>query len=118
MDRFRFIGRLLAVFVVVGLVAAPMATSAATKLLTTHQSSDASTMSDDMPCCPDTQKTDDCQDCPLRAICMLGVSQIEPPLAIVIVAPLSTGRPFSIFDDLVADGLDGSPPDQPPRILV
>jgi hypothetical protein len=118
MDRFRLIGRLLAVFVIVGLVTAPMVTSAATRTLSTHETSDASSMPADMPCCPGTQKSDDCQDCPLRATCALGVTQIEPPLATAILAPLFTRRSFSVFDDLVADGLDGSPPDQPPRILV
>lgn len=123
MDRLRLIGRLLTVFVIVGLVTAPMVTSAATTLPSTHDVSDAyvsdaSTMPADMSCCPDTQKSNDCQDCPLRAACALGVAQIEPPLAIGILAPLFTRRSFSIFDDLRADGLDGLPPDQPPRILI
>ena len=118
MNRFRLIGRLLAVFVIVGLVTAPMVTSAATRTLSTHEASDASTMPADMACCPGTQKSDGCQDCPLRATCALGVTQIEPPLATGILAPLFTRRSFSVLDDLVADGLDGSPPDQPPRILA
>jgi hypothetical protein len=118
MNRFRLVGRLLAVFVIVGLVTAPMVTSATARLASSDHASDASTMPADMPCCPDTQKSDDCQDCPLRATCTLGIAQIEPPLAAAISVPLLTRRSFSVFDDLVADGLDGSPPDQPPRILV
>ena len=123
MNRFRLIGRLLAVFVIVGLVTAPMITSAAARLASAHHVGDASTMSAetmpaDMACCPGTQKSDDCQDCPLRATCALGVTQFEPPLAAGILAPLFTRGSFAVLDDLIADGLGGSPPDQPPRMLV
>lgn len=118
MDGIRLISRLLAVFAIVGLVASPLVTPVAAKLSTAAEMSDMSTMSADMPCCPDTQKRNDCQDCPLRAMCTLSVAQIEPPLAAGILAPLPTRRPFSAFDDLMADSLDGSPPDHPPRTLV
>jgi hypothetical protein len=118
MDRFRLIGRLLAVFVIVGLVAAPAVVPTGAKLLSTFAANNASTMPADMPCCPDTQKSGDCQDCPLRATCTLGVAQIEPPSTTVIAARLLAYRSFPVFDDLVADGIDGPPPDQPPRNLV
>ena len=35
-------------------------------------------MSADMPCCPD-QKTMDCQDCPLMAMCVLQSAQAGAP---------------------------------------
>lgn len=119
MNFVRFISRLLAVFVIVGLVAAPLVTPAAAALrLPAAEMSDMSTISADMPCCPDTQKSNDCQDCPLRAMCTLSTAQAEPPMATGISAPLPTRRPFLAFDDMIADSLDGSPPDHPPRTLV
>jgi hypothetical protein len=116
MHRFRLIGRLLAAFAIAGLLASPAVTTAVAKLLPALEMTDASMA--DMPCCPDTQKSNDCQDCPLGARCAVGVAQIEPPSATGIPEPLPTRRSFSVFDDLVADSLDGSPPDHPPRILV
>ncbi len=118
MNFVRFISRLLTVVAIVGLVTSPLITPAAAKLLPAAEMSDMSTMSADMPCCPDTQKSNDCQDCPLRAMCALGVAQAQPPVATGILTPLSSHRPLTAFDDQIADGLDGSPPDHPPRNLV
>ena len=118
MDFCRFISRLLAIFAIAGLVASPLVTPAAAKLLSAAEMSDMSAMSADMPCCPDTQKSNDCRDCPLRAMCTLTVAQAEPPMATEILAPPPTRRPFSAFNDMIADSLDGSPPDHPPRILI
>ena len=118
MDFYRFISRLLVVFAIIGLVVLPLATPAAAKLLQAAEMSDMSTdmaMSADMPCCPDTQKSNDCKDCPLRAMCTLNVAQAEPPMAVGVVTPLPTRKLFSAFDDRIADGLDRPPPDQPPR---
>jgi hypothetical protein len=126
MHRFKLIGRLLAAFAIAGLLASPAVTTAVAKLLPAVEMTDAS-MADasitdasmaDMPCCPDTQKSDDCQDCPLGARCAVGVVQIEPPSATGIPEPLPTRSSFLAFDDMVADSLDGSPPDHPPRLLV
>ena len=109
------ISRLFAVFVIVGLVAAPLVTPAAAQRLAVAEMGDMSAMSADMPCCPDTQKSNDCQDCPLPAMCTLSTAQAEPALATEISAPLPTRRPFSAFDEMIADSLDGSPPEHPPR---
>ena len=132
MHGFRPISRLLAVFAIAGLLASPVVTRAAAKLLPASEMSDMSmsaeslsaesvsvdSMSADMSCCPDTQKSNDCQDCPLRAMCMLSAVQVAPSLTITIHEPLPTHRSFPVLDDLIAEGLDGRPPDHPPRILV
>jgi hypothetical protein len=130
MNVRRFIGRLLAVFVIVGLVAAPLVTPAAAKRLAVASAMDMAAMAGDMPCCQavmkdgmnccsEQQKGNDCQDCPVMAICTLTLAQAEPPLANSIPAPLlSTRTLFVALDDLVADSLIGSPPDHPPRISV
>jgi hypothetical protein len=117
MHGFRLIGRLLAIFAVAGLLASPAVTSAIAKPLPGLDMGDMSA-SADMPCCPDTQKSNNCQDCPLHAMCTLSIAQLAPSLANRIHEPLPTRRSFLVFDDLIADGLDGRPPDHPPRILV
>lgn len=118
MDFCRFISRLLAIFAIAGLVASPLVTPAAAKLQSAAEMSDMSAMSADMPCCPETQKSNDCQDCPLRAMCALGVAQAQPPVATGILVRLPSHRPLTALEDRIVDGLDGSPPDHPPRNLV
>jgi hypothetical protein len=116
MNLHRLIGRLLAVFVIVGLVAVPLVTPAAAKPLPVGEMSDMSAMPGDMPCCPDGQKNDSCPDCPLVAMCMLSVAQVEPTPANAIQISFQTRRLAYALVDLIADGLAGKPPDHPPRI--
>ena len=118
MNLRRLIGRLLAVFVIVGLVAAPLVTPAAAKRLPVGEMSDMAAMSGDMPCCPDGQKNKSCQDCPLVAMCMLTIAQAEPSPTNGIQVSFQTRRLSFALVDLIADGLIGAPPDHPPRILT
>jgi hypothetical protein len=113
MNLRRLIGRLLAVFVIAGLVAAPLVTPAAAKRLPVAEMTD---MSGGMPCCPDGQKNKSCQDCPLVAMCMLTIAQAEPASTNGIQVSFQTRRQSFVLDDLIADGLIGAPPDHPPRI--
>jgi hypothetical protein len=115
MNPRRLISRLLAVFVIVGLVAAPLVTPAAAKRLPAGMT-DMSAMSGDMPCCPDGQKNNNCQDCPLGAMCMLTIAQAAPSPTDGIQVRFQTRRLSFAPDDLIADGLIGVPPDHPPRI--
>jgi hypothetical protein len=118
MNLHRLIGRLLAVFVIVGLVAAPLVTPVAAKRLPVGEMSDMAAMSGDMPCCPDGQKNKSCQDCPLVAICMLAIALANPsPTSAIQVSFLTRTLSFALVD-LIADGLIGAPPDHPPRILT
>ena len=128
MNVRRLFGRLLALFVIAGLVAAPLVTPAAAKPPAVVSTMDraatsgdmlccAAVMADSMNCCSEHQKSNDCQDCPVVALCTLTIAQAEPPLADSIPAPLlSTRSLFVALDDLSADSLIGSPPDHPPRI--
>src|SRR6266566_4143539 len=116
MNLRRLIGRLLAVLVIVGLVAAPLVTPAGAKRLPVGEMSDMVAMPSDMPCCPDGQKNNSCPDCPLVATCMLTIAQVEPSAANVIQISFQTRRLSYALVDLIADGLIGSPPDHPPRI--
>lgn len=125
MDFRRFISHLLAVLVIAGLVAAPLVTPVAAQRLSAGAITDMSAMdmstmdmSADMPCCPDKQKTNDCSDCPLVAMCMLKTAQAEPSLAGGIPVRLHSRALLFVSDDPVADGLDRPPPEHPPRTLV
>jgi hypothetical protein len=118
MNLRRLIGRLLAVFVIVGLVVAPLVSPVAAKRLAVGELNDMAAMSEDMQCCPDGQKNNSCQDCPLVAMCMLTIAQAEPsPANAIQVSFLTRTLSFALVD-LIADGLIGAPPDHPPRILT
>jgi hypothetical protein len=112
-----FIGHLLAVFVIAGLVVAPLASPVAATEPSSVAMSDMASMSSDMPCCPDTQKNKDCKDCPLLAICMLKNLAAHPAVEAVVLRPARHHR-FIALDDVMSDGLDRPPPDHPPRTLV
>lgn len=118
MDVRRLIGRLLAILIVAGLVTLPFAAPAATKQLAAVDTTDMPAMSDHMPCCPDGQKSRDCQDCPLIAICTLTVAQAEAPSPAIVRAPSASRSRLLPFDDLIAEGLLASPLDHPPRTYV
>jgi hypothetical protein len=111
----RFIRFLLAVLVTAGLTVAPLVTPVAAKPMAPVAM--AGDMSADMPCCPDKQKSNDCQDCPLVAMCMLKISLVAPT-ASGLPARLPTRTRIVAFDELITDGLDRPPPDHPPRSLV
>jgi hypothetical protein len=115
MNLRRLIGRLLAVFVIVGLVVAPLVTPAA-KGLPVAELTDMAAMSGDMPCCPDEQKNKSCQDCPLVAMCMLTIAQADPSQTNGIQVSFHSHKLSFALVDLIADGLMGAPPDHPPRI--
>jgi hypothetical protein len=116
MNLRRLIGRLLAVFVIVGLVAAPLVTPVAAKRLSVVEMSDMADMSGDMQCCPDGQKNKSCPDCPLVAMCMMTIALAEPFPTNSIQISFQTRRLSFALVDLTADGLIGDPPDHPPRI--
>jgi hypothetical protein len=81
------------------------------------QMADMSDMAADMPCCPDKQKSNDCRDCPLIAICMLKVLQAGPSTGAVLMRDASRQR-LHPLNDVIVDGLARPPPDHPPRHLV
>src|SRR5260370_7693760 len=114
MNLCQLIGRLLAVLVIVGLIAAPLVTPAAAKPLPVGEMSDMSAMPCDMPCCPDEQKNNSCPDCPLVATCMLAVAQVEPSAANVIQISFQTRRPSYALVDFCTALLPAKPPDHLP----
>src|SRR6266700_2872598 len=77
---YRFISRLLAVFVIAGLVAAPLAAPVVAKQWPVGETTSVSAISTDMPCCPHEQKNNGCKECP-AAMCALMFAQAEPSSA-------------------------------------
>lgn len=114
----RLIARLLAISVIAGLALAPLATPAAAKVSAVVGTTDMSSMSADMPCCPGEQNSQDCQDCPLLAMCMLKTVQAGPSLAAAMPLRHAIRTTHSVRDDVAADGLIRPPPDHPPRYLA
>jgi hypothetical protein len=111
---------LLALLVTAGLAIAPLVTPAVAGHLVPAkmmQMADGSDMMADMPCCPDKQKSNDCQDCPLVAICMLKILQAGPSNHAIAMRLPSRER-LHALDDMMADGLARPPPEHPPRRLV
>lgn len=117
MDFCRFIRRFLAVFLIAGLISQPLAAPAAAKGLSVVEMTGVSVMSADMPCCPDQPNENGCKECPLSS-CVLQLVQDKPSHADGVVVRRATGSLLRAHDDLIADGLIGSPPDYPPRILI
>jgi hypothetical protein len=113
----RFIGRLLAIFAIAGLIAAPLVSPVAAMGSSIVATSDMASMSDEMPCCPDTQKSKDCKDCPLLAICALKTFTTHAAADAIAVRP-ARHHELAVHDDLMSDGVDRPPPDHPPRTPV
>jgi hypothetical protein len=107
------LGRLLAIFLIAGLVLAPFSAPASAAKAAPMTAE----MSADMPCCPDNSALIDCDQCPLMAICMVQNFQ-EPsssgaielrPVTVLLLVPRS---------DPATEGLNYLPPPRPPRSLV
>lgn len=118
MNLRRLIGRVFAMLVIAGLVVAPMVTPAGAKLLPAAAMADMSSMSADMPCCPDKQKSDGCADCPLIAMCMLKTAQADLSAAGTVLIRLPVRALPFVLQEPISDDLDRPPPDHPPRNLV
>jgi hypothetical protein len=114
MDVRRFT---LTVFVTLGLAVAPLATPAAAAPPHAAGTMDMS-MPADMPCCPDEQKSKDCQDCPLVAMCVLKTAQAGPSTTEALPLRHAIRTAHSFRDDAPAEGLVRPPPDHPPRNLA
>ena len=117
MNLQRLLNLAFAVFVTAGLALAPMAAPAGAAHTQSGSMTDMA-MSADMPCCPDEQKSKDCQDCPLIATCILKTTQAGPSAiaSLPLRHPVRTTHSFR--DDVLAAGLDRPPPDHPPRNLI
>ena len=108
------LGRLLAIFLIAGLVFAPFSAPANAAKAAPMA---AAEMSADMPCCPDKSALIDCEQCPLMAICMVQNFQEPSPAGVIELLPV-TVRLLVPGSDPAAEGLTYLPPPRPPRSLV
>ena len=109
-----YLGRLLAIFLIAGLVFAPFSTPANAAKAAPMA---AAKMSADMPCCPDKSAPMDCDQCPLMAICMVTTLQAPSSAGVIEVRPV-TVRLLAPRSDPEAESLGQHPPPRPPRFLV
>ena len=113
--------RLLAVFVIVGLVIAPLAARANAgamgSMAITSISGDVAAMSDDMPCCPDKSAPVDCDQCPLMALCAPTTWQPPLPAGVAEIQPITLRMRLPVSDPAV-ESVGYSPPPKPPRSQV
>jgi hypothetical protein len=117
MESRRLLNLIFAVFVTVGLALSPLATPAASAHPQMAGMTDMS-MSADMPCCPDEQKSKNCQDCPLVAMCVLKTAQAGPSATEALPLRHAIRTTHLVRNDVPADGLDRPPLDHPPRNLA
>ena len=115
MKRSIHLCRLLAVFLIAGLVFAPLAARANGASMA--MAGEAASMSDDMPCCPEKSLPMDCADCPLMAICMVKTLQVPPSAGVAEIQPV-TLRMLLPGSDPEVESVAYSPPPKPPRSLV
>jgi hypothetical protein len=110
--------RLLAVFLIAGLVLAPLAARAnVDSMALMAMAGNAAAMSDDMPCCPDKSAPVDCDQCPLMALCVSTTLQAPLPAGIAEIQPV-TLRMLLPGSDPEVESVAYSPPPKPPRSLV
>jgi hypothetical protein len=106
--------RLLAVFLIAGLVLAPLAARANVDSIVSMA---MTSMSGDMPCCPDKSAPVDCDRCPLMALCVATTLQAPLPAGIAEIR-LVTLRMLLPGSDPEVESVAYSPPPKPPRSLV
>jgi hypothetical protein len=122
------IRRLLAIFMIAGLVLAPLsrpvmagtASDASMSAMADAMSTSAMTdeMASDMPCCPTKAPAPiDCDKCVFMAACM---TKCFAGLSAAVFCPsfAASGRIAPLQNDFRPDGLGHPPPEHPPRSLV
>ena len=121
MKRSIHLCRLLAFFLIVGLVIAPLSARAngraMASMATTSMSGDMADMADDMPCCPDKSSPVDCDQCPLMALCVSTTLQAPLPAGVAEIQPVRL-RMLLPGSDPEVESVAYSPPPKPPRSLV
>lgn len=115
------LARLLAIFLIAGLVLAPLSApaNAGTAMGKAAAAAEmaATEMAADMPCCPDKSIPMDCDQCPLMALCMVTNFHVPSPAGIIEIRPV-TVRLLAPASDPQGDSLGQHPPPRPPRSLV
>src|SRR3984893_12725486 len=125
MNPRRRIRRLLAIFMIAGLVLSPLpqpimagTISHAWMADDMSMSASADEMANDMPCCPSKAPAPvDCDKCAFMAACM---TKCFAGMTATVVHPFLSGSDSIVLErnDSRPDGLGHPPPEHPPRTLV
>jgi hypothetical protein len=118
MNLRRILNLGFAVLIAIGLTVAPVSGPAAARSMAIGEIAGMPGMSEEMPCCPGEQKSKDCQDCPLVAMCVLKTAQAGPSASEALPLRHAIRTTHAVRNDVPADGLTRPPPDHPPRILA
>jgi len=119
------IGRLLAALAVLGLLAAPLAAPALAMTMpgAVHAMASESSaqlhsemvLPDGMPCCPEKAPVSDCsKDCPLMALCLLGIV-LNLPAGAALLLPVGQTSLMFPPSDTALTSLGYAPPPRPPK---
>ena len=115
------LSRLLAIFLIAGLVFAPFSGPANAGMAMgkggSMAAAETAEMAADMPCCPEKSAPMDCDQCPLMALCAATGFFLPGPAGMIEIRPV-TMRLLAPGNDPQADGLGEHPPPRPPRSLV
>lgn len=108
------IGRAFLVLALIGLVAAPMAASAAVPGMAAEA---MASMPDGMPCCPDQKHAvPDCaKGCPLAVLCTTSLISVFGAVAPRLLSQIAIDADFHDGRDVVLSSLVGEPPPKPPK---
>jgi hypothetical protein len=114
-----YLARLLAIFLIAGLVLAPLSApaNAGKAMAASMAEMSMPEMAADMPCCPDKSIPMDCDQCPLMALCMVTNFHVPLSVGMIEIRPV-TVRLLAPASDPQADSLGQHPPPRPPRSLV
>ncbi len=115
------LARVLAIFLIAGLVFAPLSAPASAGMVmgkaAPMASAEMADMAADMPCCPDKSMPMDCDQCPLMVLCMATNFQQPSSAGMIEIRPL-TMRMLAPGSDPLGDSLGQHPPPRPPRFQV
>ena len=115
------LARLLAIFLIAGLVFAPFAGPANAGMAMGKAApaavAEMADMAADMPCCPDKSMPMDCDQCPLMALCMATNFHQPSSAGMIEIRPV-TLRMLAPGSDPLGDSLGQHPPPRPPRLLL
>jgi hypothetical protein len=113
------LARLLAIFLIAGLVFAPLSAPANAGMAMGGSMAEmaAPEMAADMPCCPDKSVPMDCDQCPVMAICFVKTFRETASASVIELRPV-TVRMLAPRSDPEAESLNYLPPPRPPRSLV
>ena len=114
MNPFGFVGRMLLLLALAGLLLAPLGEAIATPAMSAQA---MTAMTGDMDCCPKHAPSPDCRkDCPFVAFCFVGIGNVLSTEPASFHLRLGDGFLIPHGHDFELASLTGKPPSRPPRL--